>query len=130
MLGGRSWDEWISRDAASHQHPLNRFCHTVGIPLIVASLPLFLAALLVDGFWPVPLTLFAAGWVLQFIGHAVFEKSKPSFFGDAYSLLIGPVWVTVEWLELFGLPLPALIAPAPEVAHASITNGEAVAAAS
>ncbi len=40
MLGGRSWDEWIARYGQSHRHPVNRFCHTVGIPLIVLSLPL------------------------------------------------------------------------------------------
>jgi hypothetical protein len=35
MLGGRSWDEWIGRYAGSHQNPVNRFCHTVGIRLSV-----------------------------------------------------------------------------------------------
>ena len=44
MLGGKSWDEWIGQYGRSHQHPFNRLCHTVGIPLIVVSLPLLLAA--------------------------------------------------------------------------------------
>ena len=35
MLGGRSWDDWIAQYAGSHQHPVNRVCHTIGIPLIV-----------------------------------------------------------------------------------------------
>ena len=91
MLGGRSWDEWIARYAASHRHPLNRFCHTLGIPLIVVSLPLFLVALLVDRFWPVPLTLFAAGWALQFVGHAA-EGKPPEFFHDWRFLLVGLRW--------------------------------------
>ena len=34
MLGGRSWDQWIAQYGGSHQHPANRFCHTLGIPLI------------------------------------------------------------------------------------------------
>ena len=38
MPGGRSWDEWVAQYAQSHQHPFNRLCHTVGIPLIVLSL--------------------------------------------------------------------------------------------
>ena len=38
MLGGRPWDEWIAQYGHSHEHPVNRFCHTVGIPLIVGSL--------------------------------------------------------------------------------------------
>ncbi|MFL5490698.1 MAG: Mpo1-like protein, partial [Gemmatimonadales bacterium] len=40
MLGGRPWDEWITRYSHSHQHPINRFCHTLGIPLIALSIPL------------------------------------------------------------------------------------------
>jgi uncharacterized membrane protein YGL010W len=82
--------------------------------------------------------LFVGGWALQFIGHSVFEKRKPSFFADPYYLLVGPVWVTAEWMELFGLPVPEIFhAPAeaePAVQHAppvtSATNGEAAAAAS
>ena len=70
MLSGRSWDDWLARYAQSHQHPVNRVCHTLGIPLIVVSLPLFLVAVLTPGFWPIPLALFSVGWILQFVGHA------------------------------------------------------------
>ena len=34
LLSPRSWDDWISEYAQSHQHPVNRLCHTFGIPLI------------------------------------------------------------------------------------------------
>jgi uncharacterized membrane protein YGL010W len=57
VLGGKSWDEWIGHYGRSHQHPFNRLCHTVGIPLIVLSLPLLLAAIWVDGLWPFALGL-------------------------------------------------------------------------
>ena len=50
-LGGRSWEEWIAQYATSHTNPVNRVCHTVGIPLIALSIPLFLVALWVPGFW-------------------------------------------------------------------------------
>ena len=43
MLGGRSSEQWIEQYAGSHQHPVNRFCHTFGIPLIVLSLAGFIA---------------------------------------------------------------------------------------
>jgi uncharacterized membrane protein YGL010W len=91
MLGGRTWDEWITQYARSHQHPINRFCHTLGIPLIVLSLPLFLVALWVPGFWAVPLDLFVVGWILQFIGHAV-EGKPPEFFHDWRFLFVGVRW--------------------------------------
>ena len=91
MLGGRSWDDWIARYGHSHQHPVNRLCHTLGIPLIVLSLPLFVVAVFVSGVWPVPVTLFAVGWIVQFVGHA-FEGKPPEFFHDWRFLLVGLRW--------------------------------------
>ena len=91
MLGGRSWDDWIARYAQSHQHPVNRVCHTLGIPLIVVSLPLFLVAVLTPGFWPIPLALFIVGWIAQFVGHA-FEGKPPEFFHDWRFLFVGLRW--------------------------------------
>jgi uncharacterized membrane protein YGL010W len=91
MLGGRSWDEWVARYGLSHQHPLNRACHFFGIPLIAISVPLFVVALLVRGFWPIPVALFVAGWVFQFVGHAV-ERKPPEFFHDWRFLFVGLRW--------------------------------------
>lgn len=91
MLGGRSRDEWIAQYSLSHQHPVNRFCHTIGIPLIVVSLPLFLASFAVPGMWPFPTALFALGWIFQFLGHAV-EGKAPEFFKDWRFLLVGVGW--------------------------------------
>ena len=91
MLGGKSWDDWIARYSQSHQHPVNRVCHTLGIPLIVVSLPLFPVAAIRAGFWPVPVTLFLAGWIVQFVGHA-FEGKPPEFFHDWRFLFVGLRW--------------------------------------
>ena len=90
-LGGRSWDEWITRYGRSHEHPVNRVCHTIGIPLIALSLPLFLAALVVPGLWRLALALFVVGWVFQFVGHA-FEGKPPEFFHDWRFLFVGLRW--------------------------------------
>ena len=91
MLGGRSNEEWIARYAESHRHPVNRLCHTFGIPLIALSLPLFAVAFFVRGFWIVPALMFAGGWTLQFVGHA-FEGKPPEFFRDWRFLLVGLRW--------------------------------------
>ena len=91
MLGGKTWDEWIAQYALSHQHPMNRICHTLGIPLIALSLPLFLVAVFVRGLWLVPLSLFVVGWLFQFIGHAVAGK-PPEFFHDWRFLFVGLRW--------------------------------------
>ena len=91
MLGDRPMSDWIARYTQSHQNPVNRVCHTIGIPLIAASIPLFAIALFVDGFWPVPLGLFVVGWAFQFIGHA-FEGKPPEFFKDWRFLFVGLRW--------------------------------------
>jgi uncharacterized membrane protein YGL010W len=91
MLGGRSWSEWIAQYSQSHQRPVNRFCHTLGIPLIALSIPSALVAFFVQGFWPVPLGMFLIGWTLQFVGHA-FEGKPPEFFKDWRFLFVGLRW--------------------------------------
>jgi uncharacterized membrane protein YGL010W len=91
MLGDRPMSDWIARYTQSHQHPVNRVCHTIGIPLIAASVPLFAIALFVRGFWPLPLGLFVAGWAFQFIGHA-FEGKPPEFLRDWRFLFVGLRW--------------------------------------
>jgi uncharacterized membrane protein YGL010W len=69
-----------------HQHPLNRLTHSIGIPFIVISLPLFFFS------WRWALALFVIGWLLQFLGHAI-EGNQPAFFGNPLYLLIGPWWL-------------------------------------
>ena len=81
---------------AKHQHPLNRVSHSIGIPLIVLSIPLFLF------YWKWALILFVVGWVLQFIGHAI-EGNQPAFFRNPIYLLIGPLWLVRRLGALIGL---------------------------
>ena len=47
------------------------------------------------------ISLFVAGWMIQFIGH-YWEGKKPAFFDDIRGLLIGPLFVVVEALFLMG----------------------------
>lgn len=90
-MSTRSWDDWIRQYAQSHQHPANRACHTVGIPMIAASVVLFAIALFVPGLWVVPVGLFVVGWILQFIGHA-YERKPPEFLQDWRFLFVGLRW--------------------------------------
>ena len=100
LLGGKPLGQWIDEYGHSHQHPVNRACHTIGIPLIAISLPLFLIALVPHvanvpvipaWFWQIPAGMFGVGWILQFIGHAV-EGEPPEFFKDWRFLLVGLRW--------------------------------------
>jgi uncharacterized membrane protein YGL010W len=87
----RSNREWIAQYGESHQHPINRALHTLGIPMIAVSVPLFGVAWAVGRWWAMPWSLFVAGWSLQFVGHA-FEGKPPEFFKDPRFLLVGLRW--------------------------------------
>ena len=98
MLGGRTNEQWIAQYSGSHQHPVNRVCHTLGIPLILLSLALFVAGILIHRLWLYALGLFVVGWTLQFIGHA-FERKEPEFFHDWRFLFVGVRW---WWAKIHG----------------------------
>ena len=81
-------EDYVSNYRAKHQHPLNRLLHTIGIPTIIISCPLFFFN------WRLALTLFVFGWICQFVGHAI-EGNQPAFFKNPVYLFIGPMW----WLR-------------------------------
>jgi uncharacterized membrane protein YGL010W len=90
-MGRESWDAWLVDYSKSHQHPVNKFCHTIGIPTVAGSVVLGLAS-----FFAPPLIfpaafMFVVGWALQFIGHA-FEGKRPEFFSDWRFLFVGLRW--------------------------------------
>lgn len=91
MMGGRSWDEWIDEYAESHQHPVNKWTHKIGIPMIAVSILIVPLAFFIKGFWVIPLALFIIGWIFQFIGH-YFEGKPPEFFKDWRFLFVGLRW--------------------------------------
>lgn len=91
MFFGRSWDEWIAQYAQSHQDPRNRFCHTLGIPMIVVAIAMYLVSPFVSGLWIWATALFVIGWVLQFVGH-IYEGKPPEFFRDRRFLFVGLRW--------------------------------------
>ncbi len=98
MFGGLTSQEWVARYSRSHQHPVNRMCHTLGIPTILVSVGVFLIGFRYHRLWAWALGLFVAGWVLQFVGHA-FEGKPPEFFKDWRFLFVGVRW---WWAKIKG----------------------------
>ena len=91
MLGNKTSEQWVTEYSHSHQHPVNRLCHTIGIPLIAGSVLILIASIFVDGLWRIGLALFVLGWILQFIGHYV-EGKPPEFLRDWRFLFVGLRW--------------------------------------
>jgi uncharacterized membrane protein YGL010W len=110
----KTFREYLDQYAAEHTKLGTKVTHFIGIPMIVASLPLIPLNPPVGG------ALFVGGWALQFIGHAVFEKQQPSFFSDPFYLLIGPVWVAIEMAQLLGINVP--LPPAAESTSSAHAN--------
>jgi uncharacterized membrane protein YGL010W len=59
--------------------------------MIAVSLPLFVVSWALEGWWTIPATLFAVGWIFQFVGHA-FEGKPPEFLKNPRFLLVGLRW--------------------------------------
>jgi uncharacterized membrane protein YGL010W len=66
------------------------------IAAMVACLPLGWIA----PWWSV-VAIAVAGWTVQLLGHAVFEKSSPAFVRNAVQALVGPIFflaiITGDW---------------------------------
>jgi uncharacterized membrane protein YGL010W len=91
LMSERSWDEWLARYARSHRHPVNRLCHTIGIPMIALSIVGFGLAILAPRLWPLAAGAFVVGWIFQLVGHA-FERKPPEFLEDWRFLFVGLRW--------------------------------------
>lgn len=56
--------------------------------------------------WSVPqaAAAFVLGWILQLVGHHVFERRAPAFSRNLVHVLVGPAWIAARWLGWIGLP--------------------------
>jgi uncharacterized membrane protein YGL010W len=98
MFGNRTREEWIAQYATSHQNPVNRVCHTLGIPIILLSVAVAIAGFFFHRLWLYAAVLFVVGWIFQFVGHA-FEGKPPEFFHDWRFLFVGVRW---WWAKING----------------------------
>ena len=93
------WNRAIHFYESTHMNDMNRKLHIVGIPLIVGGAVGMLVFVPFGPRWIVTAGSFTGGWVLNFIGHGVFEKNAPAFADDPLSFLAGPVW---DLQQVFG----------------------------
>jgi len=57
---------------------------------------------------------FLLGWVLQFVGHFLYEKKAPAFFENLRQLLVGPLWIIGTLVEKREAPAAAPGSARPE----------------
>jgi uncharacterized membrane protein YGL010W len=88
----REWSLLLESYKGDHRDKRNQATHMIGIPMIVASLPLIASIVAL----PVGATLFTVGWGFQFLGHW-FEGNDPAFFSDRRSLIVGALWCAEKY---------------------------------
>lgn len=93
------WQRALDFYEKTHKNPVNRKLHMIGIPMIVGGAAGLLIFNPYRPLWFVSASSFATGWVLNFIGHGLFEKNAPAFADDPLSFIAGPVW---DVQQLFG----------------------------
>ena len=106
----REWSLLLQSYKGDHRDKRNQATHMIGIPMIVASLPLIASIVAL----PVGATLFTVGWGFQFLGHW-FEGNDPAFFSDRRSLIVGALWCAEKYgiatLEVEGARPPRAARP-------------------
>ncbi len=74
----------------------------LGAIMLIVSAVFYLAAAALP-FW-VNVALFVLGWILQFVGHSVYEKRQPAFMTNAMHLLVGPLWILNDIVRVVKQP--------------------------
>jgi uncharacterized membrane protein YGL010W len=73
--------------------------------MLVVSVAFYFAGAALP-FW-VNVALFVIGWILQFVGHSVYEKRQPAFLTNTLHLLVGPLWILNDVVHVVGSPSSA-----------------------
>ena len=78
--------------------PVTAYYLTLDVTLALLMLVVSVLFALAGRFIPplAALALFVAAWVLQFVGHYVYEHRSPAFFRNLTHLLVGPLWVLAK----------------------------------
>lgn len=86
------WQKALEFYEETHQHDTNRTLHVIGIPMILGGAAGLILFTPFGPRWLASAGSFTAGWVLNFVGHGVYEKKAPAFTDDPLSFLAGPIW--------------------------------------
>ena len=96
----------------THNDPVNRWMHIIGIPMIAGGAAGLLAFRPLGPLWFASASSFTAGWGLNLIGHGFFEKKAPALTEDPLSFIAGPVWDMKQMMAMNPLKRKKAKAPA------------------
>jgi uncharacterized membrane protein YGL010W len=81
----------------------------IGLAIVFTSIPLLFAANAIAShaslpwIWTIAIGLFVFGWVLQIIGHQVFEGKRPTLLNNPVQMLISPMYIFAKLFIRLGL---------------------------
>lgn len=70
----------------------------LAVAMIVISIIFYSGGAMLPLMWNA--ALFVAGWILQFIGHSMYERRSPAFSRNLIHVLIGPLWIMNDMLHV------------------------------
>ena len=100
----------------------------LGLGIAVAAVPLlWIAATIASNvslmaMWIIAVALFVVGWVLQIVGHQIFEGKRPTAVNNPVQSLIAPMYMVAKLYVAFGLR-PDLAAILQDSSGSSATDG-------
>jgi len=89
----QAFDKHLAYYRSQHRTLGCKITHLVGIPVLVLSVPALLFSR------RLALQLQAVGWLLQFVGHFVYEHNKPVLIGarDPLTIMAALAFIAEEW---------------------------------
>ena len=82
--------------------------YALGVAAVLLFTVLMVAALHLDRFgtrmaWWISGSVFVLGWVVQFIGHGVWEKRRPALMDNLTQVFVAPIFLVAETAFAMGL---------------------------
>lgn len=104
ILGGMTGSEYFRLDGGVVVWLLSTFWYLrlewrLGLPFALVTLGFYFLGRAIPA--PALIGFFVVGWVVQYVGHYVFEHKSPAFYKSIQHLLVGPLWVFAKTVGYF-----------------------------
>jgi uncharacterized membrane protein YGL010W len=105
----------------------------LGLAVVISAIPLLLAAAVIAKnvsvvwLWIITVLLVVIGWVMQVVGHQLFERRKPALLDNPIHMLMSPMYIFAKLYIALGFrpDLAAVLGKLPEPAPLFRSDGSA-----